>query len=87
MTPDASEVKAFVVSSLRQRLASADIDARSIPDDFDLRARGVIDSLGFIQLIGDLEARFACSIDFSDLHPEQLTNLGVLCRHVATQIQ
>ena len=86
MTRDANEVKTFIVSSLGQRLAAADIDARTVPDDFDLRAHGVLDSLGFIQLIGNLEARFGCSIDFSDLRAEELTNLGVLCRHVATQI-
>jgi len=86
MTPEAHEVKAFIVGSLRQPLAAVGVDTQCVPDDFDLRARGVIDSLGFVQLIGHLEARFACSIDLADLPPEQLTNLGLLSRHIAAQI-
>lgn len=86
MTPEALEVKSFIVWSLRQSLGAVGVDAKSVPDEFDLRGRGVIDSLGFIQLIGDLEARFACSIDLSEVPSEQLTNLGVLSTHIAAQL-
>jgi len=86
MMPEARDVKAFILSSLREPLSAVGIDAHSMPDEFDLRARGVIDSLGFIQLIAALEARFACSIDLADLPPEHLTNLGILSRHIAAQV-
>jgi acyl carrier protein len=86
MTAAAHEVKACIVAALRHALADAGVDAESLPDDFDLRAHGVIDSLGFIQLIGDLEGRFACSIDLADVEPAQLTNLAVLCTHIAAQV-
>ena len=85
MTPEACEVKAFIVSSLLQPLAVVGLDAESVPDNFDLRTGGVIDSLGFIQLICRLEARFGCSLDLADVQPEQLMNLGVLSRHIAAQ--
>jgi acyl carrier protein len=86
MTAEAQNVKACIVAALRQALADAGVDARSVGDDFDLRALGVIDSLGFIQLLGQLEKRFACSIDLADVEPTQLTNLAVLCGHIAAQV-
>lgn len=85
MTPDAYEVKAFIVSSLLQPLAVLGLDAGSVPDNFDLRTGGVLDSLGFIQLICRLEERFCCSLDLADVQPEQLMNLGVLSTHIAAQ--
>jgi acyl carrier protein len=85
MTPEALEVKAFIVASLLPPLAALGMDAQAIPDDFDLRTSGVIDSLGFIQLICSLEARFGRSLDLTDVEPEELMNLGVLSSHVAVQ--
>ena len=58
----------------------------SVPDDFDLRRDGAVDSLRFIQLLAYLEARTGTAIDFSDVDPEQLTNLEVLSRHIAAQV-
>jgi acyl carrier protein len=78
-------VKAFIVSSLLQPLAVIGLDAQSVPDDFDLRTGGVIDSLGFIELICRLEERFGCSLGLADVEPERLMNLGVLCTHIAAQ--
>jgi acyl carrier protein len=86
MTPEALEVRAFILASLRQQLAAIGMDAPPNAEDFDLRSAGVIDSLGFIQLITACESRFACFLDLSEVPIEQLTNLAVLSRHIATQI-
>lgn len=86
MTSETLEVRAFILACLRQPLAAIGMDTQPIPDDFDMRAHGVIDSLGFIQLMTDLEARFGCAIDLSEVPPEQLTNLAVLSRHIAAQL-
>ena len=83
MTSHFQQVKAFVLSVLRPQLSAAGVDAQSVPDDFDLRARGVIDSIGFLQLIAALEARFGGPLDLTAIAPEQLTNLQVLCSHIA----
>jgi len=85
VTPEACEVKAFIVSSLLQPLAVVGLDAQSVPDDLDLRTSGILDSLGFIQLICRLEAHFGCSLDLADVQPDQLMNLGVLSGHIAAQ--
>ncbi len=56
-----------------------------VPDDFDLRRDGAVDSLRFIQLLAHLEARTGTPIDLSEVEPERLTNVGVLSRHIAEQ--
>ena len=81
--PDALEVKAFIISALQRSLSVGGFDARSIPDDFDLRAHGVIDSLGFIQLLTALESQFGGPLDLADVAPEQLTRVDILSKHVA----
>jgi acyl carrier protein len=86
MTAAAHDVKACIVAALRQSLADAGVDTESLPDDFDLRASGVIDSLGFIQLIALLHDRFGCRIDLADVDPTELTNVDVLCSHIAAQV-
>ena len=54
-----------------------------LPDEFDLRAEGVVDSLGFIELVTEIETRLGCQIDFEGLEPELLTRLGPLARYIA----
>jgi acyl carrier protein len=58
----------------------------NVPDGFDLRRDGAVDSLRFIQLIGHLEARIGTTIDLADVDPERLTNLAVLSSHIAKQV-
>ena len=57
----------------------------TVPDDFDLRAQGVIDSLGFLELVSALEAALGVEMDFDGLEPEDLTVIGPLSRYVAAQ--
>jgi acyl carrier protein len=86
MITASSDARALILDVLHRPLAEAGFDAQAVPADFDLRANGVIDSLGFIQLIAVLEDRLGCSIDLADVDPAQLTNLGVLCTHIAAQM-
>jgi acyl carrier protein len=81
--PDVLEVKAFIISALRRSISADGLDAQSIPDDLNLMAHGVIDSLGFVQLLAALESRFGGPIDLADVPPDQLTRLDVLCRRVS----
>jgi acyl carrier protein len=81
MTRDESvRVKSVIVSLLAPKLAG---DAPELQDDVDLRAAGLIDSLGFMQLISDLESRLGYQVNIADLNPADLTKLGPLCRHIA----
>ena len=83
MTQDGVEsVKSLIASLLEPRLLARGITMTTLPDDLDLRDEGIIDSLGFVRLIADLEARLGGRIDLIDLDPEYLTNVGALARHI-----
>ena len=75
-TPDESvRIKALIASILKSTVA--------LGDDLDLRRDGLVDSLGFVQLLTALETRLGHPIDLSDLDPDQLTKVGPLARHIA----
>lgn len=80
-SPD--EIKALLVSCLEQPMLSLGMPLQNVTDDFDMRAEGIVDSLGFVQLITDLEAQLGFEIDLADLDPAELTIVGALCRHIA----
>ena len=84
MTQDGVEhVKSLIASILESRLLAQGITSTNLQDDLDLRAEGLVDSLGFVQLIAELETRLGGRIDLTDLDPEDLTNVGALARHIA----
>jgi acyl carrier protein len=75
------QVKALIGSILSPRLQARRLSS-DLSDDCDLRDEGIIDSLGFLQLIAELEARLG-PIDLTELAAEQLTNVGALASHIA----
>ena len=81
----AERIRALILSECANSLALFGSTAESVPDDFDLRAKGVIDSLGFLELVVALESVLGFELDFEDLEPEQLTVIGPLSRYVAAQ--
>jgi acyl carrier protein len=80
MTPDA---KTLILECLAHAESPVRLEAADVPDSFDLRAEGVIDSLGFLRLLTELEARLGFEIDLADLDPADLTTIGPLAAHIA----
>lgn len=76
-------VRAFILETLDEALRDARIDPASVGDDFDLLTSGVIDSLGVLELVEDVNAEFGIDIDFEELDPEGLTVLGPFSAFVA----
>lgn len=88
--PDAqrlAEARRFVLEVCGPALADFGIDPESVPADFDLRANGIIDSLGFVELVVELEDKHGIELDLEALDPEQITVLGPLAAHVADRLQ
>ncbi len=81
--PTLLDVRALILSVAEPALAGSGIEEPA--DDFDLRAGGLIDSLGFIELIAAVEDELGIELDFDDLDPEEITVLGPLARHVHAQ--
>jgi acyl carrier protein len=81
----AAEVKAMIVSLLQPALAASGRTVLAFTDQTDLRAEGLIDSLGFVELLAGLEQQLGGPVDIADLDPERLTNLGALSQHIAAR--
>jgi acyl carrier protein len=83
MTRSADDVKMLILSCLERSKSPQGLVPDHLSDDFDLRTEGLVDSLGFVQLIVELEERLGFDIDLADLDPALLTVMGPLCRHIA----
>ena len=81
----AADVKALIVSLIAPSLAAGGRTVLALTDETDLRAEGLIDSLGFVQLLAGLEQELGRPVDVADLDPERLTNLGALSQHIAAR--
>lgn len=79
------DVRAFVLETLAPRLSELGLEPNAVPDDFDLLAGDVVDSLGLLELLTGLEERFGVELDFEDAEPEEITRLDAICRRVSSQ--
>lgn len=77
------DIKCLILDCLGSALAGLRVRRQDVGNDFDLRAEGVIDSLGFVQLLTALEMRLGLEIDFDELAPDDLTVIGPLSRYIA----
>jgi acyl carrier protein len=83
--PALADVRSLILSIAGPALGADRAVIEEPADDFDLRAGGLIDSLGFIELIVAIEDEVGIELDFDDLDPEEITVLGPLARHVHAQ--
>jgi hypothetical protein len=79
---NADDMKRLIVSCC-SAIKSSVVLPSDLPDDFDLRQEGIVDSLGFIALLTELETRLGHGVDVDGLDPEDLTRIGPLARHIA----
>lgn len=82
---DPAAVRARILEACGPALTVCGIDVAAPPADLDLRACGAIDSLGFIELITELEEVFGVELELEDIDPERLTMLEPLAAAVAEQ--
>lgn len=66
-----------------QRQSSLPVE---VDDGFNLLSEGVIDSLGFLALIAEMEQVLGSAIDLSELDADQLACVGPLSRHIAAMV-
>ncbi|MBS1845830.1 MAG: acyl carrier protein [Actinobacteria bacterium] len=82
---DVATVRARILEACGPALSVCGVDLAAHPADLDLRACGAIDSLGFIELVSDLEEAFGVELELEDMDPERLTMLESLAAAVAAQ--
>lgn len=78
-----AEVRGLILDACGPALADFGITAADAPGDLDLRGSGMIDSLGFVEVIVELEEKLDIEIDLEDLDPERITVLDPLATYVA----
>jgi acyl carrier protein len=83
-----ADIRTLIRSLLEQRFLLAGISpAEEIDDSFDLFESGVLDSLGFVELLVALEDRLGITLDTSSLSTSEISNFSAFSAfvHAATQ--
>ena len=85
--PRLEDVRALILSASGAPVQDPEAVIAGASDDLDLRDSGVIDSLGFIELVAAIEDAFGIEVDLEAIDPDQITVLGPLARHVHAQAE
>lgn len=81
ITPES--VKGFLLKKYEAALRDHGFTPDQVPDNFDLFTEGIIDSLGVLTMISDVENHFNADLDMEHLDAEQLSVLGAFCQYTA----
>ena len=76
--PSADAVRRALLEHCREGLAAVGLTPETAGDDLDLRDAGVVDSLGFVELIVELERDFGVDVDLDGMDADRLTVVGAL---------
>ena len=75
-----SEMREFLLSSMQERLDFLGIAPSQVNDETSLTDSGIVDSMGFVELVGLFEDEFQYEIDLDEYDPEEFTTLGGFLR-------
>lgn len=76
MTDDIErKLQTFIEDYLRMRLRDMRISGVEITGDLNMIDTGIINSMGFIELVADIEEEFAVDVDFEHYRPEELSTV------------
>jgi acyl carrier protein len=79
LTPTESELIGLVIDWIKQNKLLTDYVNAAITPNTDLMASGLLDSLGFVELIQFIEIQIGCQIDLMDVAPDEFTVVKDLC--------
>ncbi len=75
-----NDIRKMVYENLEARFKTAGIQSHAeISDSYDLVEAGILDSLGFVNLMLAMELNLGISIDFLTLPTDQVSKFGALC--------
>jgi acyl carrier protein len=80
------EVRDYLVSKFAKAFQTLGVDPKEVSDDFDFLKEGILDSLGLLELMADVEAHFGHTIDLEELDAEQMTVLGPLSAYIQRKL-
>ena len=86
-TPDTEQVRGAILTAMSPSLASAGLDPTAIDPTFDPFSRGVLDSLGLVDLISEVETSLGRTVRVEDLDLDQLEDFGSLVGQISELIE
>ncbi len=72
----------FIEAHLQARLRDLNVDSIDVTRDLNMIDTGVLDSMGFIELVADIEDTFDVEVDLEAYRPEELSLVSGLMRCV-----
>ena len=79
-----TDIKSFVIEYLEKKVDDVIFKGLHIDDDsFDFYKAGIMDSLGLVDLISEIETTFQVKVDFEEMDPEKFTIIGSFSDYVA----
>jgi acyl carrier protein len=79
------DVKSAILKLLNTNLIKFGIEPEEVSNDIDLLQSGIIDSLGFLDLIESLEEDHDLSIDLSKMLDPNLSVMSVFIKEILKQ--
>ena len=83
MPADRDAVVSFLTDKMQKTLAANARTVAELPDSFNFMDADLMDSLGFVSLVQELEQHFRVDVDLSDADPEEMVTLGGLADTIA----
>jgi acyl carrier protein len=84
MTDQAAEMRAFIIERVTETAETLAMTDLQIDGAFNIFDSGVVDSLGFIDLVADVEERFNVVLDFGDRDPSEFGTVDGMIESVTT---
>ncbi|MCC6233259.1 MAG: acyl carrier protein [Verrucomicrobiales bacterium] len=78
-----TSIKELIVRRYPEPFRQRGLVAATVPENFDLLLEGVIDSLGLMELISEIEREFAITVDLEGLDADKLTLVGPLADYIS----
>lgn len=80
MSTEFNRVRTMILAKFADSFREKGVDPSTVADDFDLLGEGLVDSMGLVELITEIEDFVDREISFDDVEAERITLIGTLCR-------
>lgn len=74
-----TELTELIIRWVREHRLPSDFSDPEITEDTDLMAVGLLDSLGFVDLLLFIESQSGINVDLTDVEPSEFTVVKGLC--------
>jgi acyl carrier protein len=76
-------LKSYLMERAETFLRDKGHGATTLNENFNFIESGVLDSMGFVSFLEDIEREFKIEINFYDIDPTQFTSIAGILRHIS----